>query len=67
MWEPSGGLRILGDYVFGSDADLAGVFIFERGGVLSGMEVYSLAQDDAPRHLPDPGSLRPFQEGEAPG
>lgn len=62
MPEPSGGLRILGDYVFGDDADLAGAFIFERAGVLAGIEVYGLA-GEAPRTLPEPGSLRPFHEG----
>jgi hypothetical protein len=64
MPEPNGGLRILGDYVFDNDADLAGVFIFERAGVLAGIEVYGLA-GEAPRRLPESGSLRPFHEGKA--
>jgi hypothetical protein len=64
MPSPSGGLRILGDYVFGENADLAGAFIFERAGVLAGIEVYGLA-GDTPRVLPEPGSLRPFDEGKA--
>jgi hypothetical protein len=64
MPSPSGGLRILGDYLFGTDADLAGAFIFERAGVLAGIEVYGLA-GDAPRVLPEPGSLRPFDERDA--
>ena len=61
---PTGGLRVLGDYVFGDDSDLAGAFIFERAGVLAGIEVYGLA-GDAPRALPKPGSLRPFHEDKA--
>jgi hypothetical protein len=61
---PTGKLRTLGDYVFGDEADLAGAFVFERGGVLAGVEVYGLA-GDAPRDLPGPDSLRPFHEGEA--
>jgi hypothetical protein len=64
MPKPSGGLRILGDYVFGDDPELAGAFIFERAGVLAGIEVYGLA-GDAPSTLPEPGSLRPFHEGGA--
>ena len=56
---PSGGLRILGDFLFGDEAELAGAFIFERAGVLAGIEVYGLAAD-APRQLPQPGWLRPF-------
>jgi hypothetical protein len=35
---PTGGLRILGDFVFGGDSDLAGAFVFERNGVLAGLE-----------------------------
>ena len=56
---PSGGLRVLGDYVFGEDMNLAGAFIFERAGVLAGIEVYGLA-GEAPRTLPRPEELRPF-------
>jgi hypothetical protein len=62
--KPTGGLRILGDYVFGGEADLAGAFIFERAGVLAGLEVYGLA-GDAPSTLPRPGSLRPFEDAGA--
>ena len=61
MPKPSGGLRTLGDYFFGEESDLAGAFIFERAGVLAGIEVYGLV-GDAPRTLPDPGSLRPFHD-----
>jgi hypothetical protein len=57
--KPSGGLQILGDYVFGDGTDVAGAFIFERAGVLAGIEVYGMA-GDAPRTLPDPAELRPF-------
>jgi hypothetical protein len=64
MPAPSGGLRVLGDYVFGSGEDLAGAFIFERAGVLAGIEVYGLP-GDAPRKLPESASLRPFHEGSA--
>ena len=53
------GVRILGDFVFGTEADLAGVFIFESNGTLSGVEVYGLA-GDAPAALPEPKSLRPW-------
>jgi hypothetical protein len=57
--EPSGGLHILADFVFGTDNDLSGIFVFERDSVLAGLEVYGLA-GDAPKTLPSPGSLRPF-------
>ena len=56
---PTGGLHVLGDFLYGSETDLSGVFIFERNGVLAGIELYGLA-GDAPRTLPEPGSLRPF-------
>ncbi len=57
--KPSGGLQILGDYVFGEGTEVAGAFIFEKAGVLAGIEVYGMA-GDAPSTLPHPGELRPF-------
>jgi hypothetical protein len=56
---PVGGLRILGDFIYGDGSDLNGVFIFERDGVLAGIEVYGLA-GDVPKTLPVPEALRPF-------
>lgn len=56
---PTGGLHVLGDFLYGSESDLNGVFIFERNGVLAGIEVYGLA-GDAPKTLPKPEALRPF-------
>lgn len=57
--EPTGGLRILGDFIFGEGDALAGVFAFEQDGILAGIEVYGLA-GDAPKHLPKRSELRPF-------
>ena len=57
--EPSGGLYILADFVFGTDADLSGIFVFEKSGILAGLEVYGLATE-APKTLPLPEALRPF-------
>jgi hypothetical protein len=59
MPEPSGGLQILGDYVFGDGSEVAGAFIFAKAGVLAGIEVYGMA-GDAPSTLPLPSALRPF-------
>jgi hypothetical protein len=59
---PATGLNILGDYLFGGQDDLAGVFVFACGGVLAGIEVYGLARDN-PTELPHPSSLRPFKSG----
>lgn len=61
---PGGGIRVLGDFLFGAEGDLSGAFIFERGGVLAGIEVYGLA-GDAPHTLPEPGALRPFDASPA--
>ena len=58
---PDGGLNILGDFLYGDDTTLAGAFIFERGGVLAGIEVWSPIGEDAPRHLPSPAELRPSE------
>jgi hypothetical protein len=59
--EPSGGIHPIADFVFGSDDDLSGIFVFEQNGVLAGLEVYGMA-GDAPRTLPSPDSLRPFSD-----
>jgi hypothetical protein len=55
------GVHILADFVFGDDQNLSGIFIFEKAGILSGLEVYGLAAD-APTSLPGPDSLRPLVE-----
>ena len=60
---PSGGLQILGDFLYGDAATLAGAFIFQRGGVLAGIEVWSPIGEDAPRTLPVPEQLRPASDG----
>jgi len=61
--ERSGDLHILADFVFGADDDLnlSGAFVFEKSGVLAGLEVYGLA-GEAPRVLPLPVSLRPIKK-----
>jgi len=57
--EPCGGMNILADFIYGSNEQVAGIFVFEQGGVLSGLEVYGLA-GDAHKTLPSTHSLRPF-------
>lgn len=59
---PTGGLRIIGDYLFGEGDSLQGAFVFEQGGVLSGLEVCGYGTD-APAQLPQPSALRPWKEG----
>ncbi|MES1176679.1 MAG: hypothetical protein ABUL62_20315 [Myxococcales bacterium] len=58
--KPTGGLHILGDYLFGNDSTLCGAFVFEIAGTLAGLEVYGLA-GPAPTVLPEPSDLRPFE------
>ncbi len=62
--EPSGELPTIADFaiadfIFGSVQDLSGIFIFQKSGVLAGLEVYGLA-GDAPKTLPLSDSLRSF-------
>jgi hypothetical protein len=59
--EPSGGLHILADFIFGDDDNLSGAFVFQQSGVLAGLEVYGLA-GEAPKTLPLPASLRPISK-----
>lgn len=60
--KPSGEIQILADFVFGTDENLSGIFVFHKNGVLAGVEVYGLT-GDAPKSLPLPESLRPFSYG----
>ena len=53
------GVHILGDYLAGEGEHTYGVFIFESGGVLAGIEVYGLA-GNAPHVLPNIEQLRPL-------
>jgi len=55
------GVHILGDFLVGEGECLSGAFIFECGGLLSGLEVYGLA-GDAPKTLPTIEELRPFEQ-----
>lgn len=54
------GVHIIADFIFGDADQLSGIFVFESGGILSGLEVYGLA-GDAPKFLPQPEELRPFR------
>jgi len=57
---PTGPTRVLADFVFGSDDDLSGIFVFEQDGLLGGIELYALA-NGTPFVLPSIESLRPFE------
>jgi len=52
-------MQILADFVFGTNENLSGIFLFHTNGALAGLEVYGFA-GDAPKLLPPPESLRPF-------
>ena len=56
---PRGGIHILGDFIYGDESNLCGIFVFESGDILSGLEVYGLAVD-APKTLPSPADFRPI-------
>lgn len=62
---PTGRLRIIGDYLLGEGASLQGAFVFEQGGVVSGLEVCGYGTDALVR-LPLPSALRPWKEGSSP-
>jgi hypothetical protein len=61
------GVHPIADFVFGEGETLSGIFVFEKDGILSGLEVYGLA-GDAPKRLPQPEELRLFGDsaGETP-
>jgi hypothetical protein len=53
------GVHLLADFLFGDDRNLSGIFVYEKDGILSGLEVYGLSCD-APKSLPEPEELRPL-------
>jgi hypothetical protein len=55
--DPAPGVHVLGDYIFGGENDMSGIFIFSSAGTLSGIEVYGLS-GAAPAILPRPSDLR---------
>ncbi|WP_157778284.1 hypothetical protein [Massilia violaceinigra] len=60
------GVHILGDVVFGTGDDLAGIFIFSSQSMLSGIEVVGLT-GAAPSFLPSPDMLRPWSDAAGTG
>jgi hypothetical protein len=64
--DPPLGVHPIADFVFGEEDKLSGIFVFEKDGILSGLEAYGLA-GDAPKSLPEPEQLRPLRDaGPAP-
>jgi hypothetical protein len=61
------GVNIIADFVFGDGDNLCGIFLFEKDGILAGLEVYGFgteaygSADNPLGSLPSPDSLRPFQ------
>ena len=58
------GVHPIADFVFGEGDTLSGIFVYEKDGILSGLEVYGLP-GDAPKSLPEPEALRPFGDSAA--
>jgi hypothetical protein len=58
---PTGGLRVIVDFIYGDGASLCGAFLFERDGWLAGLEVYGLG-NVSPTSFPALADLRPFAE-----
>jgi hypothetical protein len=54
----------IADFLFGDEETLSGIFVYEKDGILSGLEVYGLA-GEAPKFLPEPEALRPFEKDSA--
>lgn len=50
-------MREIVHFGFSTPDSIGGIFVFEMGGILAGLEVYAF-EGDAPRILPPPESLR---------
>jgi hypothetical protein len=55
------GVHSIADFLFGEEDQLNGIFVYEKNGILRGLEVYGFA-GDAPKFLPEHESLRPFEK-----
>jgi hypothetical protein len=62
LGEAPPGVHILGDFIFGDKRSPCGIFVYESGGILSGLEVYCYGMD-SPKTLPRPKDLRTYEEG----
>ena len=58
------GVHPIADFLFGEENTLSGIFVYEKDGILSGLEVYGLA-GEAPKSLPEPEALRAFRNSPA--
>ena len=55
------GVHVLADFLIEVREDgFSGIFVYESGGILSGVEVHGVPE--APKTLPDPEQLRPYGE-----
>lgn len=55
------GISVVADYRWdSSEGYLFGVFAFSKGGLLSGIDVWSIDGRATPSALPNPGQLRPI-------
>ncbi|MBS0263920.1 MAG: hypothetical protein JSS02_18420 [Planctomycetes bacterium] len=61
MPEAPPGVHPIADFVFGQEDADSGIFVYENGGILSGLEVYGLS-GAAPASLPEPDMLRPLSK-----
>lgn len=62
--EAPAGVHPIADFIFNEGDKLSGIFVYEKEGTLSGLEVYGLA-GDAPESLPQPEALRSFEDSAA--
>ena len=53
-------MHVLAEFVFGNETDLSGIFVYEKGGLLAGLEVFGSA-GEAPKTLPMANTLMPFE------
>ncbi len=59
---PDGAEHILADYLATVDGEDVGIILFQRGGRLSSLEVYSQAGTDKPFGLPEIETIYSYQE-----
>jgi hypothetical protein len=56
-------MKVIADFAWDRDGQQFGIFVFEHGGFLAGLEVWSIDGQADPSTLPRPDQLQPLKFG----
>jgi hypothetical protein len=53
-------MKVIADFAWNADGHQFGIFVFEKGALLAGLEVWSIDGEATPSNLPRPDQLQPL-------